>query len=277
MTTPRVRLPAPLPRHVRAMLASYRHAHEIPAEIEARIWSVVGADDAPAPACDPPPAPAPRRAGLRALGWAGAMLAVAALLLLAWRLGGALAERRTLATAPGAAVMQGGGDPSQGQTSAGRVEPRASEPASVPAPLVAPAARPDLDPALAEPEADLDPRRRPRRPAPDPDPDPATAEPEVPASTLAAERALVAEAWRALALGETSQALDTTREHARRFPTGLLAPERVAIETIAHCRQGAADGSRRATAFHRAHPRSPLAARVDEACGASPHKSPASP
>jgi hypothetical protein len=295
MTTPRARPPAPLPRRARAMLAAYRDANAIPATVEDRIWSVVGAEDAPEPAFDPLEAAAPRRTNVRVIGWAGAVLAVAAVLVLAWQLGGLLGERRRSASAPGAAVMQGGGDASQGRATAGAgaAVPRSTEPSAT-----APTA-PDLQHSTSDASAVLerqspavdrsaapetaDPPLAPahRGPADEPEPDTAGStptEPEPPASsTLAAERELVAEAWRALALGDTTQALDVTAEHARRFPEGLLAPERAAIETIAVCHQGATDGHRRATAFHRAHPRSPLADRVDEACGAPPREKPPSP
>lgn len=282
MTTPRARPPAPLPRHARTMLAAYREANEIPAAVEDRIWSVVGADDAPEPAFDPLEATAPRRPNVRALGWAVGMLAVAAVLVLAWQLGGSLAERRRSASTPGAAVMQGGGDPSQGRASAGAAGPRSTEPSTIAPSVQHPLADPSAATAPHGPTAEPDPSShraptRPRRPEPHP-PEPPPTEPEPPAhSNLAAERGLVAEAWRALTLGETAQALDATAEHARRFPAGLLAPERAAIDTIARCRQSTAADPDRASAFHRAHPRSLFADRVDEACGAPPREKPPHP
>lgn len=289
MTTPRP--PAPLPRPARALLAAYRDAHELPAAIEDRIWSVVGADDAPAPAYDPlehegprnhvEPSPSGASKSVRRLVWGTAMLAAAAVLVLAWQLGGTLAERRQASRTPGAAVMQGGGESPQGRASAStpdRAGARVHEaPSTAPAPT---AAQPTTAPALAPaPSAAASAASRrstssggassssssPSQAGPD------RAQPEL-GSTLAAERELVARAWRALALGETTPALEAAAEHARRFPAGLLAPERAAIDTIARCRRGDADGPRRATAFHREHPGSPLAKRVDEACIASPKK-----
>lgn len=304
MTTPRP--PAPLPRSVRAMLAAYRDAHELPDAARDRIWSVVGADDAPAPALDPaehpssasdPAAARPRHA--RWLGWGAGALAAAAVLALAWQLGGTLAERRRAERAPDAAVMHGDGGSTQGHASPaaprrpapGRSETEASivEPDSAaPSPALPGAASPALpgsmSPALPGSTSSAPPGSTAPTPAPPgsttPSPEPTTLEGEPPrsrhpepttpepASTLAAERELVARAWGALALGETTPALEAAAEHARRFPAGLLAPERAAIETIARCRRGDADGPRRAAAFHRAHPRSPLAERVDEACAA---------
>jgi hypothetical protein len=273
MTTPRARPPAPLPRHARAMLAAYREANEIPAAVEDRIWSVVGADDAPAPAFDPLEAPAPPRTNVRAIGWAGGMLAAAAVLVLAWQQGGLLAERRRAASAPGAAVMQGGGDPSQGRASAGTATQRSSEPATI-----TPDAPSSPDPAPHDPTvvggrttSSAEDRRRSPPDAAEPEPEPTAS------STLAAELALVTRARRALTLGETARALDATAEHARRFPHGVLAPERAAIETIARCRQGGQGDPDRARAFHRAHPRSLFAELVDEACGAAPREKPSRP
>lgn len=305
MTTPRP--PAPLPRPARALLASYRDAHEIPNAAKDRIWSVVGAEDAPAPAYDPLDDPRdgvepPQRGSfgnVRWLAWGTATLAAAAVLVLAWQLGGTLAERRQATRTPGAAVMQGGGGSPQGRASAGAREPaeahRAAPPPAPRAPL-APDSDPDPSPAVESEARDPAGAAARSRSSTSGDPtsgdpnsgdpasgDPASSKPEPshssrdrtvtePGSTLAAERELVARAWRALALGETASALDAAAEHARRFPAGLLVPERVAIDTIARCRRGDADGPRRATAFHHAYAGSPLAKRVDEACVAPPRK-----
>lgn len=276
MTAPRARPPAPLPRRARALLAAHREANDIPDDVAERIWSVVGADDAPEPAFDPLEAPtASSRAHRRWLVYGGAALAAAAVLLLAWRLGGTLAERRHAARTPAAAVMHGEGTPSQGRASATPgtatvATPKQADPA--PPPSAVPESSPE--PTAPEPSptpAETTARSRASSPSTAPRPAAPTTEPEptAPASTFAAERELVARAWRALALGDHTDALQAATEHARRFPAGLLAPERTAIETIARCRQDPTDGPRRAAAFHRAHPRSPLAARVDEACDAN--------
>lgn len=309
MITPRS--PAPLPRPARALLASYRDAHEIPEAARDRIWSVVGAEDAPAPAYDPfehegrgarrrealaeprddvEPSRSGSSGNVRWLAWGTATLAAAAVLVLAWQLGGTLAERRQASRTPGAAVMQGGGGSPQGRASAGARDQADARPAAPP-PAVGVAADPTASPELSRPadgSGALDPSRaagrseapsstarssasgRPTSSRPEPPRSPPDRDLTEPGSTLAAERELVARAWRALALGETAPALDAAAEHARRFPAGLLAPERAAIDTIARCRRGDADGPRRATAFHREHAGSPLAKRVDEACVAAP-------
>lgn len=278
MTTPRP--PAPLPRRTRALLAVYRDAHAIPVAVEERIWTVVGAEHAPAPAYDPlagaaaagSTAASQRAASQRWLAWGAAMLAAAAVLVLAWQLGGSLGARRHASRTPDAAVMQGGG-----RSTHGHATPRAAAPTAAVPPSMATPAEPSpgssteaATSAGPTPSSPVDAPTRPRRAVRDAPAEPAPVDPASTsaASTLAAERELVARAWGALALGETARALEAAAEHARRFPAGLLAPERAAIDTIARCRRGDANGPRRATAFHRAHPRSPLAERVDEACGA---------
>ncbi|MEM9460713.1 MAG: hypothetical protein AAGF11_41470 [Myxococcota bacterium] len=269
MTTPR-RSPAPLPRDARAALAAYREAEEIPARMRDRIWDVVGAEDAPAPAFDPLDEPAP--SGRRGVAWVGVGLAIAATLALAWRIGGSLAERRDAQATSPAAVMQADSEPTEGRARA-RVERTMGERRSASSsagaaispdesvPPVTELGRGERSESAREPAARLrrhpDPPRRSRVELP---------MPAASTSTLAAERALVAKAWRALAQGNTAGALATAAEHARRFPEGLLTPEREAIEAITRCRRGEGDPLARAAAFHGAHPRSPLAERVDDAC-----------
>jgi hypothetical protein len=96
--------------------------------------------------------------------------------------------------------------------------------------------------------------------------EPPRAEPTVApsASTLDAERRLIAQAWSDLTAGDPSAALRGATAHRDRFPSGVLVPERLAVEAIAHCKRDADDS--RAHAFLKAHARSPLAARVRSAC-----------
>ncbi|MCA9650414.1 MAG: hypothetical protein H6712_14275 [Myxococcales bacterium] len=281
MTEPRVRPPQPLSPQLRELLADYRRAEEIPAEVEDRIWSVVGAEEAPV-AARPRRAAVPRRADRRVLGWAVFGVAAAAVLVIAWQQGGLRAERRRLEATSDAAVMQGGVDEVEGAARP-RATSRSKGGASV-APPAAGSAEAEGSPAgstaePAEPGARVPSGSRvssgPLGPsASTPSPSVHVDEPsDEPSSTLAIERELVASAWRSLAQGDEAAALATTAEHRRRFEHGLLAPEREAIEVIARCRRGDADRSSRAATFHRAHPGSPLAERVDEACAApSPRK-----
>ena len=72
--------------------------------------------------------------------------------------------------------------------------------------------------------------------------------------TVKAEAALLERA-RLLATNNPSQALAVTREHARRFPNGLLAQEREVIAIEALRKLGKQDeASQRATKFQKAYP-----------------------
>jgi hypothetical protein len=86
---------------------------------------------------------------------------------------------------------------------------------------------------------------------------------------LAEEAALLGRAQSALAAGRNVDALQLLDEHARRFPTGALAPEREGARWLALCGSGRADAVRGTVrAFLERNPSSPLAARLRAACGA---------
>ncbi|HMR05583.1 MAG TPA: hypothetical protein PKA88_07385 [Polyangiaceae bacterium] len=90
---------------------------------------------------------------------------------------------------------------------------------------------------------------------------------ETPKDSLSAESALLAQAQRDLASGDSTRALATLDAHAKRFPGGALSPERDAARVIALCNAGAQEKARKlAAAFLAAHPSSPLAPRVRAAC-----------
>lgn len=247
------------------MLASYREAEDIPADVEARIWSVVGSDDVLEPEHATDDVPRVDHGARRTLGWVGFGVAAAAVLVVAWQLGGQRAERARADADPGAAAMQHERTPNEEQATprtpapARAVEPVDAVPPERPEPPM-PSVDDETEPAEAPPDPAPHakaraPRRAPSEPAEAPSP-----------SSLTAERDLIARAWRSLAHGDEAAALATVAEHRQRFAQGLLAPEREAVEVIARCRRGDADGPRRAASFHREHPRSPLAGRVDEAC-----------
>ncbi len=280
------RPPPALPGRARALLDEYRDAQTIPADVEARIWTVVGADDAPDPVFDPLEIEGEGEADdelsaasqRRVWPWVGLGLAAAAALLVAWGLGGMIAERRQAVATPDTAVMR-----AQTESSPRRAlaqQPSAAK-ATVPAAAEVESVEPPIEPAEPPPpHAQQQPRAsKPPRPSAragrtetEAETEPSQA-PVTPPDTLAAERALVARAWRALAHGNTAEALQRVEEHARQFGDGLLVPEARAVEVIARCRQGD-DARARAQAqtFHAEHPHSPLAARVDEACGAGQKK-----
>jgi hypothetical protein len=84
---------------------------------------------------------------------------------------------------------------------------------------------------------------------------------------LQEETRLVRDAHAALARGDAGRALALLDEHARRFPSGMLAEERAAERVFALCRLGRkADAGAEARAFARNFAGSPLARRVESAC-----------
>jgi hypothetical protein len=139
---------------------------------------------------------------------------------------------------------------------------QASEPAPAPVgptPPVAAASIPEVTPVESSPPPVLAPPTvaRPRAIAPAAAPTPAV-------DTLAEETEIVARARAAIASGEWTRAQTLLADHARRFPRGVLAPERDAYTAIARCSSGAR-GSILAT-FTAAHPGSAYLDRVRAAC-----------
>ncbi|MEC7524887.1 MAG: hypothetical protein VYE22_33715 [Myxococcota bacterium] len=129
-----------------------------------------------------------------------------------------------------------------------RRAPRAS-PATVPPATVPPAT---ASPATVSPAGE-----------------PEAAEPEAApsASSLAAEVALLRRAQAAINQGDADAALRILAEHASQHPSGVMAAEREAARVVALCRAGREAEARAASArFLRAHPQSPLRARVQSAC-----------
>jgi hypothetical protein len=89
-------------------------------------------------------------------------------------------------------------------------------------------------------------------------------------TTLEAETRLVHAGLAALHGGDAVRALALFDEHARTFPNGVLAEERDVERIEALCSLGRSDGVRAAaTQFLRAHPGSPLVARVRASCAAA--------
>lgn len=129
-------------------------------------------------------------------------------------------------------------------------------------------------PEATQPPAPSHARRAPRAsPAPpatvSPAREPEAAEPEAApsASSLAAEVALLRRAQAAINQGDADAALRILAEHASQHPSGVMAAEREAARVVALCRAGREAEARAASArFLRAHPQSPLRARVQSAC-----------
>jgi hypothetical protein len=131
------------------------------------------------------------------------------------------------------------------------------------------------DPTPAMQLGATSPRPQPRTPARPVTAEPGSAEPQEsasPATTIEAETRLVRDGIAALRAGDPVRALASFGEHARLYPAGVLAEERtvetmVALRAVGRDREAEAAG----TAFLRAHPGSPLAARVRE-IGGSPSR-----
>lgn len=84
------------------------------------------------------------------------------------------------------------------------------------------------------------------------------------------EVTLIRRASQALGRGDPGAALEALRRHAEAYPRGVLAQERGALQVIALCQLGPSAEARSARdRFLDNAPRSPLAARVRAACGAS--------
>jgi hypothetical protein len=93
-------------------------------------------------------------------------------------------------------------------------------------------------------------------------------------STLEQELPLLQGAQEALRRGDSARALRLLDAHARRFPNGVLAPERRAVHAMAVCQANSGPAARaEAEAFVREAPGSPLVERVRSAClgGAKAH------
>ncbi len=96
----------------------------------------------------------------------------------------------------------------------------------------------------------------------------AAAPPSAPAASDGEEAALVGAIDAALRSGDSGGALRLAAEHQRRFPQGVLVEEREGARVVARCSSGRGpSASDAATAFLATHPRSPMRARINAACG----------
>ena len=109
--------------------------------------------------------------------------------------------------------------------------------------------------------------RRPPPVVPEPVAAPEAPAPAPQAATVALETRLLRDADEALRAGNGLRALALVEEHARSFPSGILAEERDAERVTVLCALGRVAQAREAAAtFERDHPRSPLLARVRSSC-----------
>ena len=77
------------------------------------------------------------------------------------------------------------------------------------------------------------------------------------------------EAQAARRSGSPTLALERVREHARRFPEGMLRAEREAAEVLVLCELGqVSEASQRAELFEQRYPDSPLRRALHMSCAA---------
>ncbi|MBV1861729.1 MAG: hypothetical protein KUG77_25135 [Nannocystaceae bacterium] len=98
---------------------------------------------------------------------------------------------------------------------------------------------------------------RPSRSVPTPGP--------APASRLGAENLLITRTWEHIRSEHYSKARGTLAEHAAEFPSGVLAPERVALDVIVNCLQHRESAAGKADAYA-ASGRTTLLTKVRSAC-----------
>ena len=86
-------------------------------------------------------------------------------------------------------------------------------------------------------------------------------------STLEAEMELLGRAQRALKAGQPGEALRALDDHAKRFPSGVLALERSGVKTVALCQSGRVEEGRAAArSYRKLVPNSTLSKRIRIAC-----------
>ena len=251
--------PAPLHAAARGLLAEFRALEDMPADTRARVRRrLLDADDEA-----PPRRRAVAQGGTRSwIAWSlvGAAAGVALLLGLKAIAPMVSAEREV-------APREAAPDRVEPSDASGRATVREEVPsrARVVAPANASAPTPADVPEVVAPPAESEPARpRAVHRAVSPR-EPEIAAPAPSASTLEAERKLIAQAWSALTQGDVAAALGSAASHRTRFPDGVLAPERLAVEAIAHCKRDGDAG--KARAFLKAYARVPVAKRVRSACG----------
>lgn len=194
-------------------------------------------------------------------GLVGAVMGVAALLVMHWVAVGMATRRADERTQDAAEHVRARDDqPRSAATPRGAAagdRPPASEAPRVPSALQQPAApSADVDGAAASPT----PTATRRTPAGSPGADRAST------PDLGAEVRLLREAEVALST-DPAQALVLLRAHAEQFPRTALPLERRALRILALCGTSPGDAAiRERDAFLREHPTSPYAARVRAAC-----------
>jgi len=251
VTEPDDDLPALDPRAA-ALLAAYRRGRAMPPAARARVHDQI------AGTCSSEHVLPIRRPHRDSRVWAVVLALAAVAVLWSARRGPDLAEQTgapaTMSPAHGAAA------PATSDVSVGAA-PAADDLELQPSEPPAPGVVASAPPAPAQVRA---------RPRPVRDESPVAAPPEPTSDDLRGEQELLARGWQALAAGQAEAAVRDAGEHARRFPGGLLAPERRALEAAATCADAPERGAELARAFLADHPRSPLARRVRDSCDLVP-------
>ena len=187
--------------------------------------------------------------------WLPIAIAVAAVLVGAL-LVGRFSSLRQSEQAPATEAPYQAGDQEEG----GRAKPKNPEPVrSMPTPPPRPApSRPEVEVEQPAPEPAA-PAVEPRRPKPEPQ----ATEP----SSLAQETALLRKIQQARGAKQHARVLELPAEHAKRFPNGTFAAERVLARVRALCSVGRQVDARRARdRFVAKHPRSHLVPQFESAC-----------
>ncbi len=261
--------PPSLDPRARELLAAYRE-QEPPTELRERVWSrIESAAEAPAPTT------IPRVLGI-ALGLA------AGFVLVFWIV--AAVDREAFAPRSRDAAMQAQDDeasPSparvvhdaRGPSAKGPAAPSEREPepptsaATAASSSTAPREDADAASSAAKKSSMKSAKQSAKQPARGAPPTrQAESAPLIAGPQLAQEQAVLERGWSALREGRAARALAEAEEHARRFPSGVLEPEREALRVAARCQLSPPERSERLAAFTRAQPRSPLLSRVQSAC-----------
>lgn len=256
-----------------AMLAAFRSEEQLPAALQARVWSRVEADTDDGMLAPVVVGPWPRRAvvGIVAAAAAVALVWVSADAMQATDLADPLQATHEARLEQPLGEMSPASDGTATRThAAGRAEDGAAahEDAEASTTLddVTIRLRAETENETeTETETKAVPRgRRKRRP-------PVAEQPDVvrpPRSTLGDEIAMLDRARKALLAHAPNKAAAILREHAKAFPKAAMAQERRALLAIAVCEGSGHDaGQGRAKSFLRDHPTAALADRVRSACG----------
>lgn len=269
-----------LSKAARESLGQYRSGLERPADDDAALLAQIEAsieDGYVPPVLGETPAPA-LDWGHR-LRWAAVGAAAAAVVLgVGLTLSGVSLSGNDATAHPEAAGYNASSSAPEEEARAA-VQPNAAKPNAEPTDALPSEAPVEMEPAPTDPapaSAVDAPKaeRRPRKPNPATKPGnpaaPSSAPQEAPTAmpdALAQELKLMQRARRAIDAGTPKAALSILAEHRRRFSSGQLREDRMALRVVALCASGNnTTGAREANAFARAFPKSHHLGRVRSSC-----------